>query len=179
MSSMTQSIPIEDSVPKVNSELAVGEDVAFQRRWWRFEKFIWIIFLLIIAGDISGLFGRGPLAQAHIQTTDGALDMKYERIEREGTPSMLRIVFGAAAIHNGAIKLWVSDSALKQLGNQRIAPQPAASIVGNGGVEYTFPATEAPASVTFALQPSAPGIYKLKVALDGSPDIQTLIVVMP
>ncbi len=174
-----QSVPIEDSVPKVNDELAVGEDVAFQRRWWRFEKFVWLLFSLIIACDLSGLFGRGPLAQAHIKTSDGAMDVRYERVEREGTPSMLRIVFGGAAIHNGAIKLWVSDSALKQLGNQRIAPQPAASVVGNGGVEYSFPATQAPASVTFALQPAAPGIYQLKLALDGSPGIRTSIVVMP
>ena len=55
--------PVEDSVAKVNDEIAVGEDLEFQRKWWRFENIAWIFFALIIVLDVAGLFGRGRLCQ--------------------------------------------------------------------------------------------------------------------
>lgn len=42
------SEPIEDSVSKVDDAIAVGEDLNFQRRWWRFERAIWVAFALIL-----------------------------------------------------------------------------------------------------------------------------------
>jgi hypothetical protein len=58
------SRPVEDSIAKVNDEVAVGEDLDFQRKWWRFENAAWVVFTLIIILDLSGLFGRGPIASA-------------------------------------------------------------------------------------------------------------------
>ncbi len=61
MVTQTHLKPVEDSVAKVNDEIAVGEDLNFQRRWWRFENAAWMFFGLIILLDLAGLFGRGPL----------------------------------------------------------------------------------------------------------------------
>ncbi len=171
--------PVEDTVPKVNNEIAVGEDVEFQRRWWSFERGVWILFALIVALDLAGAFGRGPLAHARMRTADGAMDVKYERIERTGTPSVLSIQFSPAAIHDGKVQFWVSESMLEQLGNQRIAPQPAISTVGQGGVLYTFPATAGSASAVLALRPSAPGIFPFTLRVLGSPELHANIFVMP
>ena len=38
------SKPIADSVAKVDGEVAVGEDLEFQRKWWKFERATWIFF---------------------------------------------------------------------------------------------------------------------------------------
>jgi hypothetical protein len=92
--------PVENSVARVNDEVAVGENLDFQRKWWRFENVAWAIFTLIVFLDLSGLFGRGPLAKAERRTTDGTIEMKYERIERTGSPSIMTIQFGQSAIHN-------------------------------------------------------------------------------
>jgi hypothetical protein len=32
--------PVEHTIEKVNDEIAVGSDLEFQRRWWRFERVI-------------------------------------------------------------------------------------------------------------------------------------------
>jgi hypothetical protein len=48
----------------VNDEITVGEDLQFQRKWWVFERVIWILFSLILVLDIAGVFGRGPVAKA-------------------------------------------------------------------------------------------------------------------
>src|ERR1700759_2181865 len=102
--------PGKDSVAKVNNEVAVGEDLDFQRKWWRFENAAWVAFSLIILFDLAGLFGRGPLAKAECRSSDGSIDVQYERIERTNSPSILSIHFNQAAIHDGQIKLFVSQS---------------------------------------------------------------------
>src|SRR5436309_3501365 len=119
--------PVEDSVPKVEGDVAVGEDLEFQRKWWKFEKIIWPILMVIVLVDPLGGFGRGWLAKAQRSTPDGALTLDYERIARASTPSVMTFKFGQNAIHNGRIILFVSESVVKPLGAQRIAPQPAIS----------------------------------------------------
>ncbi len=174
----TETKPVEDSVAKVG-DLAVGSDLDFQRKWWRFSNGIWIFFTCLIVADLLGCFGRGPLAEASARTSDGSMDVKYERIERFSTPSILRIEFGQNAIHEGKVQLWASDTLVKPLGNQRVIPQPLTSVLENAGINYTFQATSTPASVEFAMQPATPGIYTLQLKVPGSPVLPIRIYVMP
>jgi hypothetical protein len=173
------SRPVEDSIAKVNDEVAVGEDLEFQRKWWRFENAAWIIFSLIIVLDLSGLFGRGPIAKAERHSADGTFDIKYERIERTESPSILTIHFTQSAIQNGNIHLYVSNSLVKELGTQRVIPAPQETTLGEGGLTYTFPASKPPASVDLALQPSGPGIYDFTIGVVGSPPVKARVVVVP
>ena len=173
------SEPVEDSVAKVNDEVAVGEDLDFQRKWWRFENAAWVIFTLIIVLDLAGLFGRGPIAKAERRSADGAIDVKYERIERTDSPSILTVQFAPSAIQNGKIHLYVSNSLVKQLGTQRVIPAPQDTVIGEGGLTYTFPASRPPASVDLALQPSGPGIYDFTIGVAGSQPVQARVVVVP
>jgi len=181
----TQTAPVEDSVAKIGNEVAVGEDLQFQRRWWRFEKAVWVVFVLIVLLDLAGAFGRGPLAKAHANTRGGTMVVDYERIERFSTPSILTIHFGPTAVVDGKIRLWVSDSVVKELGNQRVVPEPVSSVIGNGGIFYTFAATALPDSVQFALQPSRPGIAHFELRVPGATldaprdEFEAKVVIMP
>lgn len=171
--------PVEDSIEKVNDEIAVGSDLEFQRRWWRFERVIWIVFGLLVLADLLGFFGRGHFAKARLRTSDGMMDIQYERIERAATPSILIVQFAPSAIHDGKVRLWASESIVKRLGAQRVIPEPSASAIGDGGISYTFSAGTAPASVQFALQPLAPGIHSLSLRVPGSEQMTMNILVMP
>jgi hypothetical protein len=179
MATKTLTKPVEDSVAKVNDEVAVGEDLEFQRKWWRFENAAWIIFTLIIILDLCGLFGRGPLAKAERRAADGAIDVKYERIERTDSPSIMSIQFGPSAIREGKIRLYVSDSLVKPLGTQRVIPAPESTLIGDGGLTYTFPASKPPASVDLALQPSGPGIFDFTVGVASGEPVHGRVVVVP
>ncbi len=169
----------EGGVSRVEEEVAVGEDLDFQRKWWRFENAIWWFFALILALDVAGAFGRGPLAKAERRAADNSLDVKYERIERTGTPSTLTITFGQSAVHQGQIKLFVSESVIKKLGTQRVIPAPATTEVGNGGYLYTFPVLGQPAEVELALQPTGPGRFHFAMQVQGGSPIEGGVVVMP
>ena len=171
--------PVGDSVPKIDNELAVGEDLEFQKRWWRFEKVVWSLFLVIIMCDLAGLFGRGWLAKAEASTPDNALRIQYERVQRANTPSTLTMHFGSAAVRNGELHVFITDSIVHDLGAQRVAPQPAVSAVGKGGIAYSFPADGGTATVQIQLQPSAPGAYSFSVQPSGHATINARVLVLP
>ncbi len=171
--------PVQDSVPQLNNELAVGENLEFQRKWWRFENAIWCFFALIVLLDVAGAFGRGPLANARKQSGDGMMDVQYERVERFNTPSVMTIHFSPSAIHDGKIQLWASENLVKDLGAARVIPQPVKSQVGNGGVLYDFDASKSPATVQFALEPPKAGLKRLVLRAAGSSNVDLDIFVMP
>ena len=176
----TATAPVQDSVPKVNREIAVGENLSFQQKWWRFEVIARLLFAFIILLDLLGVFGRGFLANATASTSDGALRVKYERVERYGTPSIMRIDFGPGVLKDKHIELWVSDSLVRGLGSQRIIPAPATSSLGGGGILYTFPARLTPASVEFELRPAAAGLHRLSLRIpDAGEKLTMKIFVVP
>jgi hypothetical protein len=171
--------PVVDSVPKVADEVAVGEDLNFQRKWWKFERIIWSFFLLVLICDVLGVFGRGWLAKAKRSTPDQALTVDYERVERSGTPSIMTLHFGPAAAHNGHIQVFVGNEVIRGLGARRVSPQPAVSALTDGGITYTFDVGTAPTIAEIALQPLFPGRHKIRVQLPGSAPIEANVLVVP
>lgn len=77
MPNLTHTQSVGDSVPKVDDEIAVGEDLDFQRKWWRFERRVWIAFTALIILALAGVFGRGPFAKASIHSGDGSMSLSY------------------------------------------------------------------------------------------------------
>ena len=168
-----------DEVPKIDNAVAVGEDLDFQERWWGFERIIWSLFLLIVVADMLGIFGRGWLSKAELHGADMGMDIKYERVERAMTPSVMTIDFRPEAIHDGKVELFVGDSLFRELGNQRVVPQPERSSVGGGGITYIFPASSTPAQIQFAMEPSFPGVHRFQMQVPGMQRTGARIVVMP
>jgi hypothetical protein len=171
--------PALDRIPRVDDAVSVGEDLDFQRRWWRFEQVAWLLLVLVLVADGLGAFGRGWLARAQQTNQAGSLHVRYERIERTGTPSEMTMEFTPAAVHNGRIRLFVSDAVVEELGAQRVIPQPLVSQVGPDGVIYTFPAIDSSARIRIAMQPSFPGIHRIQLGIPGTKYIEASIAVLP
>jgi hypothetical protein len=170
---------VKDDVPRYNDEVAVGEDLDFQRRWWKFENAVWVFFGIVIVCDILGVMGRGWLAKAKATTPDRAVVLSYERMERAFTPSVMNLEIGQSAIHNGQVKVYISGSVVKELGAARISPQPLTSTIGNGGYTYEFPATNSPATIQIALSPPSAGLKHFQVQVAGSEPINASVFVFP
>lgn len=168
-----------DDVPKVDDAIAVGEDLGFQERWWTFERIAWSVILVILLLNILGLFGNGWLAKTQKQVPGSGMLLKYERIERTYTPSRVTVQFGPDAAKNGAITLFVRGNFLKDLGNDRVIPQPEHSIVGNDGVTYTFPVRPGASEAAFELQPASPGVHWIYMQVEGHTPVSARVVVMP
>jgi hypothetical protein len=179
MSSQPETEHIQDSVAQVDNEIAVGEDLEFQRKWWRFENVVWVVLILVLLLDLLGAFGRGYLANATLSAKDGSVAVRYERIERFKTPSILTVNLGPTTVREGKVRLWLSESLVTDLGNQRVIPQPLSSVVGDGGTLYTFEATDRPTTVQFALEPSTLGSCNLALGVRGHELLHMKVFVMP
>ncbi len=176
---MALDAPVKDSVAQINDEIAVGEDLEFQRRWWRFERIVWVFFTLIIGLDLAGGFGRGPLANARIRGGRGDWEVSYERIERSGTPSLMTVRLGAAALRQGRAELFLGDSAIEALGLRRVIPAPEKTLVGRGGLTYEFPSSGAPAVVRFEFEPVSAGLHTLDIGIPGVDSVSLSVAVVP
>lgn len=179
MPNQAPTAPFEDSVPKVDGKIAVGEDLEFQRKWWKFERGVWIFFFLILIADVLGAFGRGWLAKSKETDSADTLTLNYEHVERAGTPSIMTLHFGQNAIRDGHIQVFVSDSIVRSLGAERISPQPATSTIGKDGVTYSFDAGQLPAAAQIELEPSFPGRHTFRIQVLGGAPIESSIVVVP
>jgi hypothetical protein len=179
MPATIETRPIEDSVPKVNDELAVGSDLEFQHRWESLENVVWIVLVVFLLLSLLGFFGRGPMAKMKVKSADGSMEVEYERFERFSTPSVMTVRIAPTATHNGTVALWVGEALVKPLGNQRVIPQPDKSQVGNGGVLYTFAASQGQASIEFQMQPSKIGKTELKMRIPGYSELDLNIYVFP
>lgn len=168
-----------NEVPKVDDAIAVGEDLAFQERWWRFERITWSIFILLLIADCLGAFGQGWLAQRKIEQPQTGMSVQYDSIERTGTPSMMRVQFEPDAVKDGKVELFVNDAMVKGLGTQRVIPQPASSVIVEGGIIYTLPAKSRPGQVDFELEPGAPGMQWFTLQVQGMKAVSARVVVMP
>jgi hypothetical protein len=169
---------VDDSISKLNGEIAV-EDLGFQRKWWKFERVVWILFAIALLADIAGAFGRGPLAKTERQAPDHSFTLRYERIQRTGTPSILTANFNRAMIHDSKVTFYVQNSLVRELGSQRVIPSPQTVIVGNDGLTYTFPASMGTVSISFALEPTGPGLRHLTLQVAGSAPLKISILVLP
>lgn len=179
MPATIETRPIDDSVPKVNDELAVGSDLEFQHRWESLENIVWIFLVIFLLLSLVGFFGRGPMANVKAKSADGSMEVDYERFERFSTPSVMTVKIAPTAIHNGTVELWVGEALVNPLGNQRVIPQPDKSQVGNGGVLYSFPASQGQASIEFQVQPSKIGKTELKMRIPGYSELDLNIYVFP
>jgi hypothetical protein len=171
--------PVSERVERIDQEVQVGEDLKFQQAWWRFERALWAFFVLLLALDLAGVFGRGPAAGAHARSADGSLDLHYERIERSGTPSVMTFSLGAGSVRDGVAHLYVSDSIVDSLGARRIIPQPQSSNLESGGLVYDFPVKATPARVRIELSPSAAGLHPFVVGVPGRAPVRGRVFVVP
>lgn len=170
---------INDSVSKVNDEIAVGSDMEFQERWWRFENAVWVFFTLVVIAALLGCFGRGLLAKGRLNAGDGSVSVSYDRIARYSTPSKMTVEFEPAAIHDGYAQLWVDRQCVKSLGLTQALPRPARTALLPDGLLYTFPVEAGAGSAELSVEPPAPGIKHFKMGVPGFRAVEASVVVMP
>jgi uncharacterized membrane protein YcaP (DUF421 family) len=179
MPAIYETKPIEDSIAKINNEFAVGSDPIFKkmRRIWacrvdRAHHFHHFVF----CGSIRTRSGR-ECARARFWWLHGYWLWPHSaRWHSVGIDYRFSAV---SSVQNEAVQLWTSDSLVKPLGTHRVIPQPASSVLGGGGMLYTFPASTVPLTVEFQMQPAAIGSSELKLQMPGRATVRLHIFVMP
>ncbi len=110
---------------QVSRQYPVEENMSMQRRVWRFERVGWYVLLLIVVLALAGVFGNGPLSDARVVSSDGRLQVDYQRLSRVGTTDSLRITVRGTP--GEPVQLLLGGSLLREASIETLQPEPQAS----------------------------------------------------
>ena len=128
-------------------DIELDQDIAFQRKQWRFERVGWGLVALLIVLAAAGLFGTGPLSSATAGSDAEGLTVEYQRfVRRQG---QVELVIGIDARHasNGQVELRIAGDYLASVRVQEVSPQPVEVRADGANQVYVFAVAEGAASI--------------------------------
>lgn len=172
--------PRMQGADKVNSELEVGFDQRFERRWVRAEQAGRIIMVLVVAAGLAGLMGRGPYSHQTERSAASHLAVDFEPIAQSQTATQVTIHLNNP-IPDPALDMFVSSNAVEPMGLGRITPQPVAMRAVENGMLLTMavPPRAADVVMLLMLMPAALGSHELMARLNGYPALHWTQLVVP
>ena len=118
--------------------LELEQDLAFQKRSWRVQRFAWVVLALMLAAALAGFAGSGPLTRASRAAHDGRFLVDYERFARMQAPSRLRVHFSQEAVRAGEVRIWFDRGYIEKTRLEQIVPPPKGAEVGEKRLTYVF-----------------------------------------
>jgi hypothetical protein len=143
-------------LPRVG-DLEIVQDLAHQKREWRFERAGWAVLAVLVALALLGLFGDGPLSERTLASADGQLRIEYDRFLRREAPATLRV--HVAARPSTEVRVWLGRDYLERVNRREISPLPQRVEEGPARHEYVFrlASADTPLTVVFRLTPESIG----------------------
>lgn len=132
-----------------------GEDLRYQKAEWKVQRIAWVLMVGLVLAAFLGLLGNsGPIAQASLNSSDGALQLQYTRFAHHHAPTFLEFTVSPTAVQNGEVQIWMDADYARTLSVESIIPEPDSVEVGPERVLYTFKveAGDAPIAVIFHYQ---------------------------
>jgi hypothetical protein len=149
--------------------LEIDQDLAFQQKMWRFQRFGWLALLLVALAAAVGVFGvNGPLSRQRASAE--ALQLEYQRFVRYETPAALTVQLAPQG--GDSASLWLGQGFAERFLVEQIVPEPERVEATPERVTYTFatPRSGGPLQVTLHIRPQQPGpSVSLAGAGDGRP----------
>ena len=151
-------------------DIEAGCDLAFEERWWRIQRFCWVILSLLLVGGVVGVFGNGPLSKSTIHPPGSEIQILYERLARRETPCNLELHLGRGALASGQVRIQLNRELVDRLQIKKITPEPIATEPLADGACFIFrtdPALDG-ATILFLESPTTPGIVEGEITVEGA-----------
>lgn len=155
-------------------DLEIDEDLAFQEREWRVERFGWVALGLVVALAALGLFGHGPISWTSASTDDGSLEVEFERFGRRGGTQDLLVEAAASEVKDGVWEIELSLGYVESVDIDSITPEPESVEAVEGGIRYTFtqPELGVDLEATFSVTPEGMWSHGGEIRFAGGPSIR-------
>lgn len=141
-------------------DLQIEQDLAFQEREWRFERFGWAALFALVTAGALGLFGHGPISWTSVSTDDGALEVRFERFGRNGGNQELVLDVAASAAEAGTWEINISRDYLGVLEVNSITPEPDAVESLGDELRYTFAQADPGADLRVSFDVTPDGLWR-------------------
>ncbi|SEI52714.1 hypothetical protein [Pseudomonas sp. NFR16] len=156
----------------------VDEDIALQRRIWRFERVGWYLLLVVVLLTLCGLFSHGMLSSVSTTTPQGDLTVEYERFHRSGAVNAM--VIHSRGEPGRQHTLTLSHRMMKGFSVESMQPQPVRSAGTREGLELTLPAdAHGESTLYLTWRSDGLGYFKSKIGLEGGGQVSVTQFIYP
>jgi hypothetical protein len=135
--------------------LQISENMREQKREWRVQRIAWAILYPLLFAIIIGLFGKGPISSAQLETASGAVHLKYERFLRYNAPDTLELTVQATS---ETVRVMLDNQYARKIQIEKITPTPTRVISGADTMIFVFSSrASTPMRAEFYFQPEKIG----------------------
>jgi hypothetical protein len=156
----------------------VREDMAYQLKVWRFERWGWYVLVGVVLMAMLGVFSRGPLSARDAQSTDGKVTVRYELFHRNGSTNPMRVVVSGRG--NSQVELELSGDFLNGFSIETIQPDPIKAVSAGQGIRLWLQTDpQGHATLYFTLRGDGLGPYNTRISIPGSSPIDISQYILP
>jgi hypothetical protein len=138
----------------------------------------WFVLGVFIGLALFGLFSNGPISSATAKGTAGTFQVEYQRFERNGAATTLRLRLPAGP--GGEASMLLGQAFVETFKIEAITPQPVEQRGSADGVHMTFlTVREGPLHVSLAVRPEAIGPVESEIGMAGEAPIRFTQFVYP
>jgi hypothetical protein len=156
----------------------VREDMAYQLKVWRFERWGWYALVAVMLSALLGVFSRGPLSAREVQSFDRKVTVHYEVFHRNGSTNPMKIVLGGR--ENSPVELELSGDFLDGFSIESMQPEPIKVVSAGQGIRLWLQ-TDAQGQATLYLTLRGDGLggYSSRVSVPGSSPVNLTQYILP
>ncbi|WP_460125978.1 hypothetical protein [Pseudomonas sp. S2_C03] len=156
----------------------VREDIAYQIKVWRFERFGWYMLVLLMILGLAGLFSRGLLSSRDVLSDDGRVRVEYEMFHRNGSTNAMKISLSGEP--ESTLELEVAGELLDGFSIETLQPEPVRSRSSAQGMRLWIQAdTKGQASVFMTLRGDGLGLFRSTIILPGTSGVKLTQFIFP
>lgn len=162
-------------------DLALEQDLAFQRRSWRTQRVLRWLLLGVVACALAGVFGSGPFDRTQVSDEWGHLRVEYPRFARRLSDWELELRVGPEVVRGGEFQVWLDRSFTEHFQLERAVPEPERMSADGERLVVTFRREEnpVPARISVLMKARRPGRGEARLGLVGGPELTLRHFVYP
>ncbi|AMS18017.1 hypothetical protein BK636_23895 [Pseudomonas chlororaphis] len=156
----------------------IQEDMALQRKVWRFERVGWYALVVVVLLTLAGLFSRGPLSTRDISSADGSLRVEYQRFLRNGATDSLTLHLRGGA--RQLLEVEIAGELLQGFSVQALQPEPLKASSAGAGIRLWLRAdADGQARLYLTLLSTGVGFYDSRIRLADHPPLSISQFIYP
>ena len=121
---------------RINDEVEVGFDDAFETRWLYAARVGRIIMVLFTAAGLAGLMGQGPFSHRTVKSIESGLAIDFEPVARAQAGTQVTFHLDNQT-GNPLMDLFISTNVVEPMGLQHALPEPVGTKVVKDGIVLT------------------------------------------
>ena len=159
-------------------EYPVREDMAYQLKVWRFERWGWYAFVAVVVLTLAGGFSRGPISSREAYSHDRKVTIYYEMLNRNGSTKPMKVVVNSRESSQVEVEL-VGDF-LEGFSIETMQPDPMKSVSSGQGIKLSLHTdSQGQATLYLMLRSDGLGAYNSRISVPGSPPVNLTQYILP